>query len=212
MQIVIDKSFLQGASADTVRRLCGEHTVLFIETLLYELLTTESEAVRTTCFAKLRGSDTSTVLIPRVGPLFRYEMKHLRPASPLSDHRTDATFESLVNGVFSRSLEDDPTLVAWKGEVRREVETFRQVATGVTAWCPALLEAPGAVLSSACQDLKLQACRETDVVRKVYLSLDLEGFPPASSLDPAVSVGSNASPLRPRLHPTLRVRRARRAS
>lgn len=185
MQLVIDKSYLQGASADTIRRLCGEHTVLFIETLLYELLTTESDAVRSACFAKLRGNGNPAILIPRVGPLFRYEMKQLRPALPLSDHRIEATFESLMTGVLSRSLRDDPTLAEWRDEVKREVATFRRVATGVSAWCPALLDAPSAVLSSACRDLKLQACCDTDVVRKVYLSLGLEGFPPASSLGPS---------------------------
>jgi hypothetical protein len=47
MHVVIDKSYLQGASVDTIQRLCGEHKVLFIETLLYELLTTETNQVRT---------------------------------------------------------------------------------------------------------------------------------------------------------------------
>lgn len=37
----------------------------------------------------------------------------------------------------------------------------------------------------ACEDLKRQACGDTEVVRKVYRTLGLEGFPCASLLDPS---------------------------
>lgn len=184
MLVVIDKSYLQGTSTEKVRSLCGEHTVLFIEALLYELLTSENEAVRTACLAKFpENAGDAIVLIPRVGPLFRYEMQHQRPASPLIDHRVDATLEALVAGVSSRPLDEQGTLAEWRQEVQREVDTFRQVATGVSAWCPALLDAPSAVLSSACDDLKRQACSDADVVRKVYRGLELDGFPCAELLD-----------------------------
>jgi hypothetical protein len=65
MQVVMDKSYLQGASANTVRNICAEHAVLFLETLLYELLTTENEAARTACFAKLREMNDNVVLCAR---------------------------------------------------------------------------------------------------------------------------------------------------
>jgi len=185
MQVVIDKSYLQGASADELQDLCAKHTVLFIETLLYEILTTEEEPVRRACFAKLGDMTDNVVLIPRTGPLFQHEIEHQQPASPLTNHRVQATFQSLVTGVFSRPLDEQPALAEWRLEVQREVETFHQVATGMSAWCPALLEAQGAVFSTACDDLKRQACTDVDVVRKVYRSLGLEGFPCASLLDPS---------------------------
>lgn len=185
MQVVIDKSYLQGASAENIQGLCAEHTVLFLEALLYELLTTEEEPVRRACFAKLREPTDNVVLIPRTGPLFRHEIEHQRPASPLTDHRVQATFQSLVTGVSSRPLDEQPALAEWRLEVQREVGTFHRVATGVSAWCPALLKARGPVLSTACDDLKRQACANADVVRNVYRSLGLEGFPRASLLDPS---------------------------
>ena len=64
MEIVIDKSYLQGASRERVRRLCEENTVLLTETLFYELLTT-AVSVRAACFAKLLAKDNAVVLIPR---------------------------------------------------------------------------------------------------------------------------------------------------
>lgn len=183
MQVVIDKSYLQGVSADQLHRLCAQHTVLFTETLLYELLTTADEAVRTACLAKLPETNDSVVLIHRTGALLRHEMQHRRPAAPLTDHRVEATYRGLVAGVSSRPLNEDPALADWKLEVEQEVNRFDEVATGVSAWCPALLDARGSVLRTACDHLKRQACSDADVVRRVYRSLGLEGFPCASLLD-----------------------------
>ena len=185
MQVVIDKSYLQGASESTFRNLCVEHTVLFTETLLYELLTTENKAVQRACFDKFAEKDGSMVLIPRTGPLFRYEIEHNRAATPLTEHRVQATVESLVSGVFGHSEDQQRASADWGAEVQREVETFHQVATGVAAWCPPLRSARGSVLNAACEDLKRQACDDADVVRKVYGSLELEGFPRAALLDPS---------------------------
>lgn len=185
MDVVIDKSYLQGAPADKLRALCCEHTALFTETLLYEVLTTDEDTVRAACFEKLLRTNRAVVLIPCTGPLFRYEIERQRPAWPLTDHRIDATFESLVAGVFSRPLDEQPALTQWQQKVRHEVETFREVATGVSAWCPALRDAPGSALNSGCDELKRQACADPDVVRRVYRSLGLDGFPDASLLEPS---------------------------
>lgn len=182
MEIVIDKSYLQSASTDKIRSLCAEHTVLFVETLLYELLTTET-AVQRTCFNKLSEENDNVIVVPCTGPLFRHEMDCQRPASPLIDHRVQIPFQDLVDGVFSRPLNQHTALAKWRLEVQREIDTFHQVATGIAEWCPELLKAPGQVLSEACNDLKRQACTDADVVRRIYRSLDLEGFPCAMLLD-----------------------------
>ena len=187
MQIVIDKSYLQGVSSEIVHRLCEEHTVLFLETLLYELLTaTESE--RNLCFGKFPETDNPVMLIPRPGPLLRYENKHLRAASPLIDHRIPVTFRfnpQLVSGCFQHAPNEQTALTKWRQQVMHEVETFHDIATGVSAWCPRLLTVRGEALRSACEDLKRQASTDADVVRGVYRSLELEGFASSSLLDPS---------------------------
>lgn len=185
MQIVIDKSYLQGVSTEKMCRLCEEHTVLFIETLLYELLTaTESE--RNVCFAKFPAIDNPVTLIPRAGPLLRYENEHLRAASPLVDHRIEVDFRfnpEFAIGSFQHAPDEKTALTDWRQEVKREVETFREVATGVSVWCPRLRTVSDKELKIGCKDLKRQACTDLAVVRNVYRSLDLEGFACASLLD-----------------------------
>ena len=187
MEIVIDKSYLQGASGETVRRLCEEHTVLFTETLFYELLTT-AESVRDACFAKLPARDNPVALIPRTGPLFRYEIEHRRAASPIADRRLAVTFRfnpRLTSRTFLHPADEETALAEWRREVDQEVATFHEVATGVSAWCPDLKTASGQTLRTACEDLKRQACSDAEITRRVYRSLGLEGFPCASLLDPS---------------------------
>jgi len=185
MEVVIDKSYLQGTSRDVLRDLCAKHTVLFIEALLYELLTTEEEAVQKACFDKFPQTSDNVVLIPGTGPLFQYEIKHQRPASPLTDFRDQATFQDLVREAYDRPLDQQPALAVWRSEIQHEVKTFREVATGLSAWCPALLGAQLPVRNTACEDLKRQACTDVNVVRNIYRSLELEGFPGAEFLDPS---------------------------
>lgn len=187
MEIVIDKSYLQGAATDEVRCLCEEYIVLFAETLLYELLTTD-EPTRDACFAKLPAKDNPVVLIPRAAPLFRHEIERRRPASPVVDHRIAVPFRfnpRLTRRTFRHPPDEEAALGEWRREVEREVATFHEIATGVTAWCPTLKTVSGETLRAACGDLKQQLCAETEIVRKVYRSLELEGFPCASMLDPS---------------------------
>lgn len=187
MQIVIDKSYLQGASTETVRSLCEENNVLFIEALFFELLTTD-ESARKACFAKFPEKENPVTLIPRAGPLIRYENKHLRAASPLFDHRikVDFRFNSrFTTETFQHSPDEETALAEWRQEVEHEVETFHEVATGVSAWCPRLRMVSGEELSIGCEDLKRQACTGPDIVRNVYRSLGLEGFACPQLLDPS---------------------------
>ncbi len=179
MEIVIDKSYLQGASSEEVRLLCNNYTALFTETLFYELLTAP-KAERDACFAKLPVRDNPVALIPRTGPLFRHEVENRRAASPVLEHRLNFTFRfnpRLKRRTFHHSQKEQATLAEWRREVDREVATFHEVATGVSSWCPALKACPGNARKSACKDLKRQACIDTEVIRKVYQSIKPDGFP-----------------------------------
>ncbi len=185
MQLVIDKSYLQGTSAENLQAHVSHHTILFPESLLYELLTTEREAVRRTCLTKLTHINGSIKLLPSTGPLFQHEIVHQQPAYPVIDHTLPITFQDLVAGVASCPLDEQLALGQWKLEVRREVEAFDLVAKSLAEWCPELKTAKRSVLGQACGELKEQACTDADVVRRIYGSLGLEDFPRASLIDPA---------------------------
>lgn len=184
MEVVIDKSYLQGAAGDVVRRLCDEHTVIFTETLLYELLT-GPQLERDACFAKFPERDNPVEVIPRPGPLLRYENEHFRAASPIINHRIPWRFRfnpKLGRRSFQHSADENSALADWRLEIQYEVETFHEVATGISAWCPQLNNLSRQQLKIACEDLKRQACADTMAVRTVYGSLRLDKFPAASFL------------------------------
>lgn len=185
MQFVIDKSYLQSTSAENLRTHASHHTILFAESLLYELLTTEREIVRRTCLAKLTQVNSSIKLLPSTGPLFQHEIAHQQPAYPVIDHTLPVTFQDLVTGLDSCPLDEQPALSEWQLEVQREVEAFDLVAKSLAEWCPKLETAKRSVLGQACGELKEQACGDADVVRRIYRNLGLEDFPCASLIDSA---------------------------
>lgn len=187
MEIVIDKSYLQGTPGEEVRRLCEEHTVLITETLLYELLTTD-EPSRRRCFAKLPEKDNPVMLIPCTGPLFRYEIEKQRAASPIVDHRVAFSFcfnPRFKSRTFEHSAHEVATLEQWRCDVGSEVLRFQEIGMDVAAWCPSLKTVSGQALKVACGDLKEQACVDIEVVRMIYRSISPDGFPCASLLDPS---------------------------
>lgn len=187
MEIIIDKSYLEGAPSEEVRRLCEENTVLFTQTLLYEMLTTD-EPSRRKCFAKLPQRDNPVLLMPCMGPLFRYEIEKQRAASPIIDHRVAFSFRfnpRLNSRSFQHSAHEETTLDQWRRDVESEVLRFHETGVGVAAWCPSLKTVFGQELKFACEDLKKQACVDIEVVRMIYRSISLDGFPCASLLDPS---------------------------
>ena len=179
MQIVIDKSYLQGVATEAIQRLCEEHTVLLTETLFYEILTA-TESVQRACFAKLSVRENPVVLIPCVGPLLHYEIEHRQAAFPLIDYRLPFTVEfnpQLSTGTFRHPLTEEETLAQWRKEVQHEVETFHLGATEVAAWCPELRELSSDARRTACEDLKQQTGVDVDAV-SIDRQTHMKGGPP----------------------------------
>jgi len=82
MKIVLDKSLLEGSSADTIQELCSQHQVIMPEVLLLEVLTTESKSM-VKCFKKFPEIENPLALVPNVGSLIRYETENNRQRSPI---------------------------------------------------------------------------------------------------------------------------------
>lgn len=90
-EIVVDKSFLDGAPGVQVRQLFSTHKALVIESLFFELMTTDAKS-RVRCFSKLPEAPSSFALIPNIGPLLHFELEHRRPCTPLHDRRIEGSY------------------------------------------------------------------------------------------------------------------------
>jgi hypothetical protein len=75
--IVVDKSYLQGASSNEISKVASNHSLLMIEALLYELVKAESDD-RAKFFAKFPNKDRPFELVPNAGTLFRKEISENR--------------------------------------------------------------------------------------------------------------------------------------
>lgn len=169
--VVLDKSYLQGANAGELSALCADHAVLMIETLFYELLTAEN-GQRARCLRKLPG-ENAVELLPRPGPLLRYEIHNRRPAYPLADHVLPVRFS--FNADAGLDADRRRHLAEWRTEVSKEQTDYPEMARGVGNWFPRLKGMRSEERSAECTKLKRELSEQD--VRAVYRDIAADVFP-----------------------------------
>jgi len=135
--VVIDKSYLDGATPSDVRRLCASGA-LMPDTLFAELVTTNLES-RRRCFAKFPPGLNPITLIPSVGALLRHEMAHGAPCAPLVERRWDARFrfhEGLAEGTYQFSEAELQSVREIEREISERVVLYREASSVVESYFP----------------------------------------------------------------------------
>jgi hypothetical protein len=89
--VVLDKSYLEGASRTEVLALRERRRLLMSGALFYELLDTTSEQ-RRKCFGKLPQVVNPVILVDHVGDLLRRELRDQRPCGKPSKCAIEITF------------------------------------------------------------------------------------------------------------------------
>lgn len=89
-EVILDKSYLDGASAAEVANVCERYTALMPQELFFEMMTTCPKSQRR-CFAKLPDRDSPVALIPPVGVLIDFELRNHQQCVPLSRHGARST-------------------------------------------------------------------------------------------------------------------------
>ena len=69
--VILDKSYLYGATEAKIKELCNTCCVMATPGLIYELLK-EDEPSRSNCFRKFPQRDNPVELIDRIGVLLRF--------------------------------------------------------------------------------------------------------------------------------------------
>ncbi|MCI5197119.1 MAG: hypothetical protein D3919_13020 [Candidatus Electrothrix sp. AW5] len=179
MNIVIDKSFLDGASPNRVRRLCEENTVLFSESLFFELITTTEESKKR-CFAKLPEGINPLKLIPNVGKLLRYEIENQRRCIPLLKHVFDKDFqfnERLRQGTYVLQGHMLESLTEWKDQVKSDTEDFLVRCSIVHQFFPELNGIEYKHFATAIENARVRVAEDQDFVKEIYASFLNENAP-----------------------------------
>ncbi len=143
--IVLDKSYLVGAPTRVVRALCAQRTVVFTETLVFELLTTETDS--TALFRKLPARDSPVRLLSNCKALLDCESADHQPCGLLQQHFIKEGFRFNPHLSFPGSpvLDVNAAKIAeWRTAVVRINSGF-DVFYGVPPWgtatrmfCPAI--------------------------------------------------------------------------
>lgn len=139
--IVVDKSFLQGASGERIRELAQNDRILMSDTLLYELLTTRPEA-RTQCFAKFPNVQNPVDLINHVGILMRRELETRQPSGKPSLHKEDLKFlfnSALLDPEYRPPADAQEAIDEETARLKESVQSFLAKAETIELMFPGLL-------------------------------------------------------------------------
>jgi len=171
-QVVIDKSYLQGATPADVRQLCA-NGALMTDTLFAELLTTSEES-RKRCFAKFPATLNPVEMIPSIGDLMRYEASYSRPCTPIHECRLQARFKfqpGIAAGTYEFTESELGVVRAVEGETRERVAQFAQAAAVVSSWFPELQGFPANGPPSLIDAAMARIATDPERVRSIYAQI-----------------------------------------
>ena len=188
--IVIDKSWLQGVPVLKIQKIAANNRLLMPAVLMYELFTTLDEAAKTACFKKLIRVQKSIDLLEHVGSFLRFESENNIPCTPIQNRRLPIVFE-----FNSRLTEPDYPFTKVQQEsieyFRKEweidnVESFKSLAAGVTAWFPELEGLKAGSSYESIQPAIDKLTKNADKIKEIYEKLSptrIEFFPSPNLVD-----------------------------
>lgn len=182
--LVLDKSYLDGASRAAVRTLCANQTVLCSETLFYELMTTNTKS-QVRCFSKFPEDAGSVSLFPNVGTLLQFEMKQKAPCGPLENHILSGAYnfnEKLRLGTYQPPPEVQRIINEWKSQVNGDARSFLERCQSVHQFFPELIGIEFRDFPAAVAAAKARVSTSSDEVRRIFSSFDRDLLPQGAPL------------------------------
>jgi len=184
-ELVLDKSYLQGASADSIRQLCGEYRVIMPGALFFELLTGDPDE-RARCFAKFPRELNPVELVEHVGRLLRFETRNDRHCGSLYERRHRMLFsfnELLSRPSFMPTGEQQQGIASWCREVTEETESFRQRVARIHYWFPTIETASNRERPAVIAGLKEVVASDSRLIRRIYAHIRHGSFPRSASVN-----------------------------
>jgi len=173
MNIVLDKSFLQGSSKNEIHQMCDQHQLIMPEVLFLEILTTKSEDM-VKCFNKFPTIENPVALVPNVGSLIRYETEKNRPCSPIETQFLKIRYvfnERLSKNQFVFTDEQKESLKEWKASTNENAAGFIEKATVTDGWFPGLSSYVPGQSPKPIADAMDVVASDIEFVRKIYSQL-----------------------------------------
>ena len=191
-KILVDKSFIDGSKAATVRELCSAYHVLMTEELFFELITTDEEK-RRRAFCKLPDIGNPVSLIPNIGTLLRFEKETGGPcAPPLRRNRIEESFQfnsRLRDGTFKFDGEYAEELKRFRKDVEKRTRGFIERCFVVHKFCPEMTDIKISDLPIALAEARSSMTTDSNRVREIYRRLTAnhrdQQLPRPEQIDPS---------------------------
>lgn len=183
--VVIDKSFLQGAPKDILQSLFKNQRVLMTQRNLYELLTTRPTE-RARCFKRIPAVKNPVERVEPVGSILRWEVKNKGPLLNI-DHviiRGSFNFNpKLVEENFNLGEDQTSHLEDWKRESKQNMKDFEVHGSHVPVQFPKLRNYRPGDNSSQIEGIQKRICTDPEYVREFYNGEREDTWPSAEHID-----------------------------
>ncbi len=139
--IVLDKSFLQGASAAAIQKLASSHRLVISWALFYELLTCDTRG-RRGCFSKLPKTENPVELVESIGKLMKIEINIHQPAGKPSSHKENIQFTfnpKLLADDYQMPLDSQEAINEHTNRLQSDIKRFIDIAKSNLELFPNLL-------------------------------------------------------------------------
>ncbi len=170
MNVVLDKSYLQGSSKNKIHQMCSQHQIIMPEVLFLEILTTKTENM-VKCFKKFPEIENPVALVPNVGSLVRYEIEKDRPCSPIEKQFLEIRYvfnKRLAKNQFEFTEEQKEDLKEWEASANDGTEGFIEKAIVTDGWFSGLnAYIPGQPPTPITNAMDMVA-NDLDFIRKIY--------------------------------------------
>jgi len=183
--VVIDKSFLQGAPKDTLQLLFDNHRVLMTSVNFLELLTTSSTE-RARCFKRLPKSENPVALVEPLDLILRWEVENQQPLSNIDHVIRGEQFHfnsGLVNENFQMEEEQTNFTEYLKRNVATQTNEFAEHCSQITVPFPELSNYRPGNNPSQIEIIQKRVCTDSEFVRGFYSALPGHTGPPPEHID-----------------------------
>jgi hypothetical protein len=170
MNIILDKSYLQGSSKNEIHQMCSQYQLIMPEILFLEILTTESEDM-VKCFKKFPQIENPVALVPNVGVLIRFETEKDSPCSPIETQFLKIRYvfnERLAKNQFVFTEEQKESLKEWKASTSEGVGGFIEKAIVADGWFPGLSGYKPRESSNPITEAMNMVVTNLDFLKKIY--------------------------------------------
>jgi hypothetical protein len=183
--IVLDKSFLIGATGEQLRALGRDYTVVVSDALVLEILTTKA-LDRCRCGERLHALVRRFQVVESIPAMLRYEIASQAPVSPVLENVTNAVARvgrRLYQNKLVLTVREACSIQNWRADIAASVEGFLAESETIPRLFPAIQNSKEHERKAAALSIQQQLVDDPEPIRELHRAMSSSSFPPATKID-----------------------------